>query len=119
MRHENNEAWAMPTCYYLTFMCAALLSQLTMFSKLCTGLRSSCKNEMAPAPELSVFVNMAPAPEQCFFQHGSGWVLLIHINNFGIPSVLLVASERVIPTYFELILLPLPGLGTRKEFGLV
>jgi len=29
--------------------------------------------------------------------------LLIHFNNFGIPSVLLVASERVIPIYFELI----------------
>jgi len=59
---------------------------------------------MAPPPELSVFVNMAPAPDLCFFQHGcgSGCVLLIHINNFGIPSVLLVASERVIPTYFEL-----------------
>jgi len=28
----------------------------------------------------------------------------MHFNNFGIPSVLLVASERVIPIYFELIL---------------
>jgi len=28
------------------------------------GLRTSCQNEMAPAPapELSVFMNMAPAP---------------------------------------------------------
>jgi len=41
----------------------------------------------------------------------------MHFNNFGIPSVLLVASERVILTYFELILLTLPGLGGRKEFG--
>ena len=61
---------------------------------------------MAPAPELSVFVSMAPAPELCFLSHGSGCVMLIHFNNFGMPrqpSVLLVASERVIPTYFELI----------------
>jgi len=49
---------------------------------------------------------------------GSDCALLIHFNNFGIPSVLLVTSECVIPTYFELILLPLPGLGSRKEFGL-
>ena len=32
---------------------------------------------------------------------GSGCALLIHFNNFGFPSVLLVASERVIPTYFK------------------
>jgi len=86
------------------------------------GLRSFCKNEMAPAPELSVFVSMAPAPELCFFvtwlRLHSGCALLIRFNNFGIPSVLLVASERVIPTYFELILLLLPGLCTRKEYGL-
>jgi len=33
------------------------------------GLQSSCKNEMTPAPELSVFVSMAQAaaPELCFF----------------------------------------------------
>jgi len=33
------------------------------------GLRSSCKNELAPASELSVFVSMAPAsaPDLCFF----------------------------------------------------
>ena len=33
------------------------------------GLRSSCKNEMAPAPELSVFKSIAPdpAPELCFY----------------------------------------------------
>jgi len=43
--------------------------------------------------------------------------LLIHFNKFGIPSVL-TASERVIPTYFEQILIPLPDLGSRKEFGL-
>jgi len=28
----------------------------------------------------------------------------MHFNNFGIPSVLLEASERVVPTYFEIIL---------------
>jgi len=65
---------------------------------------------------------MAPTPELCFFitwlRLLSGCALLIHFNNFGIPSVLLVASERVIPTYFEQILLPLPGLGGQKEFGL-
>ena len=44
-----------------------------------------------------------------------GWVLLkkktgfsqpwlIHLNNFGIASVLLEATDHVIPTYFELIL---------------
>jgi len=27
-----------------------------------SGLRSSCKNEMAPDPEFSVFVTMAPTP---------------------------------------------------------
>ena len=67
----------------------------------------------------------------CFRKHGSGsgavffmtWLRLcfvntLYSNNFGIPSVLLVASERVIATYFELRLLPLPGLGSRKEFGL-
>jgi len=58
---------------------------------------------------------MAPAPAP--LQLRSGCALLIHFNNFGIPSVL-VASERIILTYFELILLPLPGLGGRKEFGL-
>ena len=76
------------------------------------GLRSSCKNEMAPDPELSVFVSMAPAPapELCFFitwlrlRSGSGCALLIHFNNFGMPSVLLLASERIIPTHFGLIL---------------
>jgi len=47
----------------------------------------------------------------------SGSALLIHLNNFVIPTVLLVASERVIPTDFELILQPLPGLGSRNEFG--
>jgi len=52
---------------------------------------------------------MAPAPELCFFitwlRLRSGCALLIHFNNFSIPtpSALLVASERVIPTYFELI----------------
>jgi len=30
--------------------------------------------------------------------------LLIHFNNFGIPSVLSEAIERGIPTYFEIIL---------------
>jgi len=30
-----------------------------------TGLRNSCKNEMAPAPEFSVFVSMTP--ELCIF----------------------------------------------------
>jgi len=77
--------------------------------RLNPGLRSSCKNEMAP--ELSVFVSRAPAPvpELCFYitwtrlRLRSACALLIHFNNFGIPSVLLVASERVIPTYFELI----------------
>ena len=34
----------------------------------------------------------------------TGEVTTIHFNNFGMPSVLLVASERTIPTYFELIL---------------
>ena len=57
------------------------------------------------------FYDMAPAPLR------SGCALLINFNNFGIPGVLLVASERVIPTYFKLILLPLPGLASRKEFG--
>jgi len=33
----------------------------------------------------------------------SGCALLIHFSNFAIPSVLLVANERVIPTHFELI----------------
>jgi len=70
------------------------------------GLRSSCRNEVAPEP--SVFVSVAPAPELCFFitwlRLLSGCALLIHFNNFGIPSVSLVGSERVIPTYFELIL---------------
>jgi len=47
----------------------------------------------------------------------SGCALLIDFNNFGIPNVLLVASEGVIPTYFELILLLLPGLGSGKMFG--
>jgi len=79
------------------------------------GLRSSWKNEVAP--ELSVFVSMTPAPELCFFKHGSGFALLIQFNKFNFPSVR-VASERVIPTYFELTLLPLPGLVSRKEFGL-
>ena len=75
------------------------------------------QNKMAP--ELSVFVSMATAPELCFFITWlrlqlrscvfftwlrSGCALLIHFNNFGIPSVLFVASVRVIPTYFELIL---------------
>jgi len=32
--------------------------------------------------------------------------------------VLLAASERVIPTCFGLILLPLPDLVSQKEFGL-
>jgi len=72
-------------------------------------LRNSCKNEMAPAP----------APELCFLitwlRLRSGCALL---NNFAIPKVLLVANDRVIPKYFELILLPLPDLGSRKEFGL-
>jgi len=71
---------------------------------LYTGLRSSRKNEKAA--ELSVFVSMAP--ELCFFmtwlRFHSGYALLTRFNNFGIPSILLVASERVIPTYFELIL---------------
>jgi len=43
----------------------------------CSGLRSSCKNEMAPAPELSVFVSMAPAPELCFFVT---WLRLCFVN---------------------------------------
>jgi len=74
-------------------------------------LRNSCKNEMAPAP----------APELCFLitwlwlRLRSGCALL---NKFGIHIVLLEESKRVIPTYFELILLLLPGLGSRKEFGL-
>ena len=64
---------------------------------------------MAPVPELSVFVSMAPAPELRFFLTwlqlcpASGIALLIQFNNFDIPTVLLVASERVIPIYFELI----------------
>ena len=40
------------------------------------GLRSSCKNEMALAPELCL-------------KHGSGCAFLIHFNNFGMPCVLL------------------------------
>jgi len=58
----------------------------------------------------------APAHELYFLitwlrlRSGSGCALLIHFNNFGILSVLLVASERVFPKYFELILLLLPGL---------
>jgi len=74
----------------------------------------------AAAPELSFFVSMAPAPEMCFLITWirSGCALLIHINNFGIPSVLLVANERAIPAYFEVMLLPLADLGSRKEFGL-
>jgi len=80
----------------------------------------------APAPELSVFVSMAPASELCFFYNvppapapelcffitwfrlwlrsGSGCALLIHFNDFAIPSALHVASEGVIPIYFEPIL---------------
>jgi len=77
---------------------------------------------MTPAPELSVFVSMAPAPELHFFANVApaptpelccfitwlrlhfGCALLMHFNNFGIHSVFLVASERLIPIYFELIL---------------
>ena len=87
------------------------LMAITAKNSIClAGLRSSCKNEVAPAPELSVFVSMAPAPapELCFFitwlRLRSSCALLIHFNNFAIPSVLLVASEGVIPIYFELIL---------------
>jgi len=51
---------------------------------------------------------MTPAPELYFFITRlllcSGCALLIHFNNFGMPNILLVASERIIPTYFELIL---------------
>jgi len=75
-----------------------ILKLMSDLLKFLSGLRSSCKNEMDPDP----------APELCFFitwlRLRSGCALLIHSNNFGIPSVLLVASERVIPTYFELIL---------------
>jgi len=39
----------------------------------------------------------------------------MHINNFGIPSVLLVGSECAIPTYFELILTS--GVATPKIWG--
>jgi len=51
---------------------------------------------MAPALELYVFIT--------WLQLHSGCALLIHFNNFGMLSVLLVASERVIPIYFEPIL---------------
>jgi len=51
---------------------------------------------------------MTPDPELCFFitwlRCGSGCALLVQFNNFGMPSVLVEACERVIPTYFELIL---------------
>jgi len=66
------------------------------FTRLEAWLRSSCKNEMTPAPEPTVFVSMAPAPELWFFYNMDSaplrlqLCLLIHFNNFGIPSVLLV-----------------------------
>ena len=52
---------------------------------------------------------MTPDPELCFFitwhRLRSGCALLIYFNTFGIMlSVLLVASERIIPAYFELTL---------------
>jgi len=46
------------------------------------------------------FYNVAPAPELCFFitwlRLRSGCALLIDFKNFSIPSVVLVAGERVI-----------------------
>jgi len=63
-----------------------------------------------------IFYNMPPSPELYLFitwlrfQLRSCSALLIHFNNSRMPSVLFVASDRIIPTYFELILLPLPGL---------
>jgi len=65
----------MMKCLFLTGVCFSIHCPV---SKSGAGLRSSCKNQMAPVPELSVFVSMVSAPVLCFFF--ITWLRLCFVN---------------------------------------
>ena len=77
----NEKMWSTE---WILFASECALAFRAKFAAFEAGLRSSCKNnEMAPAPELSVFVSMAPAPapELCFFITWL-WLRLCFVNTF-------------------------------------